>query len=525
MFRKFKIIAAILALFMTFFSFTPMVVEAGKLFPPSEKFTPGEWFLGATPPNYDPNKPPIVFVQGKNGSANSWYGETTYHGPNDMYDSAYNAGYQTVFVQLYDAAGNGSFSQWDNGRLLATMLEQIYQRFGKKVNIVAHSKGGPDTQAALVHYGAHRYVGNVITLGSPHHGSNLADLSYSWWAGWLASLLGQRDAGTYSLQVGEMAKFRSVTDSNPNAKINKYYTVAGTSWGPAFSALATGGLYLSSYGSNDGLVNVWSTKLPYGVHLFTDSKLDHDNIRMGSKVFTRIEPYLRTATVNSTMQKTATYQSEQPIMSSSNQTLLGGPLAKNKWEKQTFVVDTKTDGEITVLTASASTQVKLVSPTGKVYTKKNSKVTTEKDQFFFKGAHVQTFQMEQMEVGTWSIELKSKAEKDAFLMVSQLKQAESLSLELPGKVKQKKTKFRLMQPSKQPTKSDAISFTIRVVDKDGKLVSESHSTKQLDAASFEENLPEVNQSGVYNVTIDLKGKNKEGKEMTRTIVRSVYIEK
>ena len=27
---------------------------------------------------------------------------------------------------------------------------------------------------------------------APHHGSNLADLSYSWWAGWLASILGQK---------------------------------------------------------------------------------------------------------------------------------------------------------------------------------------------------------------------------------------------------------------------------------------------------------------------------------------------
>ncbi|WP_044641649.1 esterase/lipase family protein [Risungbinella massiliensis] len=510
---------------MAFFSFTPLMVEAGKLTPPGETFTPGEWFLGATPPNYDPNKPPIVFVQGKNGTASSWYGETSYHGPNDMYDSAYNAGYQTVFVQLYDAAGNGSYSQWDNGRLLATMLEQIYQRFGKKVNIVAHSKGGPDTQAALVHYGAHRYVGNVITLGSPHHGSHLADLSYSWWAGWLASLLGQRDDGTYSLQVGEMANFRSVTDSHPNAKLNKYYTVAGTDWGPMFSALYTGGMYLSSYGSNDGLVNVWSTKLPYGVHLFTDSNLDHDNIRVGSKVFSRIEPKLRTATINSTNQNLATYQSEQPIMSSSNQTVLGGPLVKNKWDKQTFVVDTKTDGDISVLTATSDTQVKLISPSGKVYTNKNSNVVTGTDQFYFIGAHVQTFQLKQMEVGTWSIQLKSKAKKDAYFMVTQLKQAESISLELPGKVKQTKAKFRLMQPTKQPSNSEAVSFTIRVVDKEGSLVAETHSTKKLDAASFEENLPEVKQSGVYNVTIDVKGKNKEGKEMNRTIVRSVYIEK
>ena len=77
-------------------------------------------------------------------------------------------------------------------KIVSTKLEEIYNHFGKKVNIVAHSKGGIDTQAALVGYGANRFVGNVITLATPHHGSNLADLSYSWWAGWLASILGQK---------------------------------------------------------------------------------------------------------------------------------------------------------------------------------------------------------------------------------------------------------------------------------------------------------------------------------------------
>lgn len=52
----------------------------GKLKPPSESFTPGDWFLGSTPPNYNSSKPPIVFVQGKNESSTSWYGETEYHG-------------------------------------------------------------------------------------------------------------------------------------------------------------------------------------------------------------------------------------------------------------------------------------------------------------------------------------------------------------------------------------------------------------------------------------------------------------
>lgn len=509
------------------FSFAPYIAEAGKLFPPKESFTPGEWFLGATPANYDPNKPPIVFVQGKNGAANSWYGETAYHGTNDMYESAYNSGYQAVFVQLYDADGTGSRSQYDNGRLLASMLQQIYNHFGKKVSIVAHSKGGPDTQAALIHYGAYRYVGNVITLASPHHGSHLADLSYSWYAGWLATLLGQKDAGTYSLQVGEMAKFRSVTDSNANAKMNKYYTVAGTSWGPAFSALATGGLYLSSYGDNDGLVNVWSTKLPYGTHLFTDSSLDHDNIRMGSKVFSRIEPYLRTVTAPSitTTQAFASQSSDEQLVTDSNQAITGGPLAKSKWTKSTISVDSVTDGVISVLTASSNVNVQLVSPSGKIYTSKNSKVTKTKDDFYFKGASVQTFHLNKMEVGDWSVLLKSQAQKDAYLLLSNFKQQAPFTLQMNGKAKQPKEQFQLKQAKHLAIDQQGLSFKIRVVDKNGTLISETTKVNQKDMLTFTGNLPSVSQSGVYNVTIDISGKNTNGKKFNRTIVRSVYIDR
>ncbi|QTB28910.1 hypothetical protein J2D51_10065 [Lysinibacillus sphaericus] len=77
----------------------------------------------------------------------------------------------------------------------------------------------------------------MFTLGSPHYGSELADLAYSWWTGWLADLLGEKDDGTYSLQVGEMEHFRSLIDNHPNVSKNNYYTIASTNTGPFLSAL------------------------------------------------------------------------------------------------------------------------------------------------------------------------------------------------------------------------------------------------------------------------------------------------
>ncbi|MDC2866131.1 esterase/lipase family protein [Bacillus sp. BP-3] len=532
MFRKFKRFFALLTVFILIScsfpissAFASSVQLSGGIFPPSESFTPGSWFLGATP-EHAKELPPIVFVQGKNGNAKDWYGETVYHGMNDMYNYAYKAGYQTVFIQLYDAAGKGSASEWDNGRLLASMLEEIYNHFGRKVNIVAHSKGGPDTQAALIHYGANRFVGNVVTLASPHYGSNLADLAYSWWAGWLASLLGQQDAGTYSLQTGEMAQFRNITDSNPNAKLNRYYTVAGTSWGPAFSALSVGGFYLSWYGGNDGLVNEWSTKLPYGKHLFTGSSLDHDSIRMGSAVFSRIEPYLRGASPSpSIVNENIFEESQKSLAANANQTVVGGELPSNSWVEQTFAVDIVTDGSISVLTANPNAQIQLIAPSGKVYTNQSSKAAIGEEYAYFNGATIRTFQVDQMEEGEWRLKMMSEKKDDAYLMLANYKQAAPFTLEMPGKVKQNKAEFKLTKYQKRSLKQENVSFDVHVVDRDGKLVSQTNTLQKEDAATFTGKLPNVEKSGVYNVTIDIKGKNKEGKAYTRTIVRSVYIEK
>ena len=496
-------------------------VSAGKLKPGGEKFTPGQWFLGDRPPNYNSSKPPIVFVQGKNGSSTSWYGETTYHGVNDMYTKAYEAGYQTVFVQLYDAAGNGSENQYTNGRLLATMLGQISQHFnGQKVNIIAHSKGGPDTQAALIHYGAHAYVGRVITLGSPHHGSELADLSYSWYAGWLGSLLGQQDAGTYSLQVGEMAKFRSATDSHTNRSKNKYYTVAGTNKGPTLSALALGGAYLSSYGANDGLVTATSARLPYGTHLLTDSTIDHDNIRVGSKVFSRIEPYLRSATINQVSATTEDFETtnvaDSVIHTESSNYITGGTLSHNELTTKEIYVPAKTSGTISIFTASNDTIVELVAPDGTVM-KSSGPI---KDDTILSGASLYSFQVMELVEGSWIVQMKASNENDAYLLVSSFDESEKVELNMAGMGKAGETSFTL----KTPQKDGITSLSFKIKDPDGNELKQTIMPKITNKAEFSSKLPNVTKPGVYNMTVDVITKYPNGKASVRTLVRSVYIE-
>ncbi|WP_124728182.1 esterase/lipase family protein [Staphylospora marina] len=501
-------------------------VSALQLPPPSNVTTPGTWFLGATPPNADPSKPPIVFVQGMNGRAQDWWDETEYHGLNDMYEKAYQAGYRTAFVQLYDAGGTPK-SQWDNGQLLASMLQSIYNHFGQKVNIVAHSKGGPDTQAALIHYGAHPYVGRVVTLGSPHHGSHLADLAYSWWAGWLADLLGQKTDATYSLQTGQMAQYRQQTDGHANATKNTYYTAAGTNWGPLFSALQMGGLYLSQYGDNDGLVNVWSTYLPYGNHLFT-ADLDHDKIRTGSAVFGRIESVLRSSAVTANAASAKGLESTEASAEPVNQYMHGGPLAAGAAVSRTIHVDEGAkEALFHVLTKSPDVQVKLVSPSGKTYDRTSREWGSSTDEAFFRGASVQGFKISAPESGSWTLTIQSPKRDAYFLLAGWRGGTSPVTVKLPALGKGSvPVEVKLTNGRIDPNSVKVDVKAVRTVQGETKSDSALHlrlnpaSGRNLHAGKLAVSTP-----GVYNITVEITGKTVDGQPFTRTFVKSASVSK
>lgn len=125
----------------------PSIIFAGSFGKDDPSGTPGNWYVGTTPSYVASSKHPILFVHGLNSSSSTWWEE------NDMYNTAYQAGFETAFIDLYPTD-----NMWDNGSLLAQKVKDIYSYFGEKVVVVAHSKGGVDTQSALVHYGAAPYV-------------------------------------------------------------------------------------------------------------------------------------------------------------------------------------------------------------------------------------------------------------------------------------------------------------------------------------------------------------------------------
>lgn len=64
----------------------------------------------------------------------------------------------------------------DSGRELAARIRQIVEETGcEKVNIIAHSKGGLDSRAAIAHAGAAPYVATLTTINTPHRGCIFAE--------------------------------------------------------------------------------------------------------------------------------------------------------------------------------------------------------------------------------------------------------------------------------------------------------------------------------------------------------------
>lgn len=249
-------------------------------------------YYGATPPGSE-SLPVMIFVHGFGGAATDWWRNTKFHGTNDMYASAYNAGYRTAFVTLNpDGERVPIRSMWINGFILSRQIAAVANHYGvSQVDIVAHSKGGVDAQTAVAYFGAAPLVRNIFTLSSPNWGSELADLSETTIGQFLLRLLGLDDVGIQYVTTSYMQAYRALTDARAQDDGVNYYWAGGTDWGPQSSPLWFSGRYLNNnFGPNDGLVTVASAEMPgdNSTQLFVEP-FNHDNIHMGSTSFPYID--------------------------------------------------------------------------------------------------------------------------------------------------------------------------------------------------------------------------------------------
>lgn len=470
--------------------------------------TPGAWYIGQTPENLQPDTPVLLFVPGLNSVAQVFWED------NDMYQTAYQAGYQTAFVQLHDAGGENADMR-NNGSLLASKIQEISNHFGgKDITIVAHSKGGVDSQTALTYYGASEYVDNVITLSSPHHGSQLADLAYSSGAGWLADLIGMQGEGTASMQMAYMENFRSMTDSNPDAYRNNYFTLGGTDWGSMFSSNWFGGVYLSGYGPNDGVVTAASSNLPGGIELAI-GEWDHSTVRTGM-TFSVFESFLAGEhLVDSDDFSIADHQSEA-IPPVSNHWVHGGPLGN----KEALMVDVEENVEnltLNLLTAEPISKFKITNSSGK---KKQANVQqTRLKEGIFKGAYSYTMTIDKPESGKWQLEMRSSKNDNAYLLVANFKTDTYLQTNVAQNFITQDDLYHINMDG-DLFDEDTLTATYHVTETGNPQHEKQWTVKGNSNLSQKLNLKKPDT--VYNVTVDIAGITNEGNPFKRTIVDSVY---
>ena len=95
----------------------------------------------------------------------------------------------------------------DSGKELAARIRQIVEETGcGKVNIIAHSKGGLDSRAAIAHCGCASYVATLTTINTPHRGCIFAE----YLLGKIPEAVRQKIADAYNTAL------RRLGDENPD---------------------------------------------------------------------------------------------------------------------------------------------------------------------------------------------------------------------------------------------------------------------------------------------------------------------
>lgn len=146
-------------------------------------------------------------------------------------------------------------------RSVAARAEELASRIrelpDRRVNVIAHSMGGLDARHAITRLGLGRRVASLTTIGSPHHGTPLADLGVV--VGERIGLrrvldrLGLPLEALDDLTTAAMAEFNRATPDVPGVA---YLSVVGVAAARrTHPLLLPGQLYLRrAAGENDGLV-------------------------------------------------------------------------------------------------------------------------------------------------------------------------------------------------------------------------------------------------------------------------------
>lgn len=487
----------------------------------------GDWYTGAIPPNASDDKPVLLFVQGLHSDYTTWTAD------DDYYTAAYNAGYRTAFVQLPDADGAGG-SMWTNGSVLADVIKKAANYYHvPQINVIAHSKGGIDTQAALVHYGAHPYVNVVHQLGTPNKGSELADLAYSDWTWWLAEILGMRDDAVYSLQTSYMAQFREQTDSRPEARKAATYMGAATGDDGWFSATWFAHAVLP--GSDDGAVSLDSAfGLPYGIRAFTDNgseKLSHSMLRHASKTWEQVRPKLKLAFAGWSEAGAAEAEWADAGLAEEADQAVRVPARSGDEAAGAIYRGGEVDGVqteripleggienvlIDIMVADKATAVELISPSGEVYKPEEGEAVPDELGIFGKAVH-RVFSLDKPEKGEWTARISG--ERDAYFLLAAVQGGVDLKWRADKQVF-KKNDTASLQLATRSGKAKQTSLQQAALRRSGSGKGTALQQLRVHAASDSEmnvRFQVPSEPGVYNLSFEVSGVDESGEAFTRSV--------
>lgn len=146
----------------------------------------------------------------------------------------------------------------------------------ERVDLIAHSLGGLDARYALSKLGLDRRVRSLVTIGTPHHGSPIADLVLGSPIGWAHKLLGAIGLpidAVHWLSTEALARFNHDVPDAPGVR---YACVVGGMHRPdsiiPLPLIAAHAYLKRVAGTNDGIVPVSSQ---YWGEVLAEIEADH----------------------------------------------------------------------------------------------------------------------------------------------------------------------------------------------------------------------------------------------------------
>lgn len=197
---------------------------------------------------------PVVLVHGLFG-----FDEFGIGGMKLRYFRGVVAHLESLGCRAYVVRLPGAASVPERARVLADKIEALPH---DRVDIIAHSLGGLDARYALAHLGLARKVRSLVTIGTPHRGTPLADLAVDGPLGLARKAIAAVGVPLAALDWLSTSALERFNTDVPDVPGVRYACVVGgirEETTPVALAIAPVHAYLRRVsGSNDGLVPIAS---------------------------------------------------------------------------------------------------------------------------------------------------------------------------------------------------------------------------------------------------------------------------